>query len=465
MAEDSFIHNYFRSMLTTISAKNKIEFVLGNVHPPKKDKSEHVPWNRGNMVVSWIVHFVSMSIRQSIIWMNKALKIWNELKNKFSQGSLSCISSLQLDIATLHQGLNDQFTNVTTHVLLLDPIPDIAKVFSLVAQQERQLSSGNLIATVKTQDTSTAIACNYCGKYGRSEVHGYPPGHKFYNKHTQIHYTSVQEDNGNVKDNNSSSTDHIHLTPQQVHVLAKLFKGHNLNNASTSAQIHHIGSASTNQPPLGNIYPTLTSNYPKNNWILDIGATDHIRLEYLETLAPVAKLITLRLLLAIATWMLKQLDLNNAFLHGDLHEEVYMQLPPSFTHHNPNQKGIKRHLKEGKHEAWVTRAKAWAIKINFHRSGGGALKLGRPISMPWPYMSCFGRLSGLPGRLGVDFRRPGPVYALFQFFWTGPCFGTPLILFKGPWSSRFCIPGREEHINTLFSQFLGFHSHSFFHCS
>jgi hypothetical protein len=63
-------------------------------------------------------------------------------------------------------------------------------------------------------------------------------------------------------------------------------------------------------------------------------------IDYEETYSPVAKMTTIRAIIAMATtkgWSLHQMDVKNFFFHEDLQEKVYMEQPRGYvdqTHPN-----------------------------------------------------------------------------------------------------------------------------------
>ena len=64
------------------------------------------------------------------------------------------------------------------------------------------------------------------------------------------------------------------------------------------------------------------------------GYTQTYGVDYTETFAPVAKINMVRVLLSLTAnldWPLQQFYVKNAFLHGNLKEEVHMDIPPGYA--------------------------------------------------------------------------------------------------------------------------------------
>jgi hypothetical protein len=56
-------------------------------------------------------------------------------------------------------------------------------------------------------------------------------------------------------------------------------------------------------------------------------------IDYSEVFAPVARLDTIRIVISLAaqnSWVIYQLDVKSAFLHGEINEEVFVDQPPGY---------------------------------------------------------------------------------------------------------------------------------------
>ncbi|CAL8990716.1 unnamed protein product [Prunus brigantina] len=98
-------------------------------------------------------------------------------------------------------------------------------------------------------------------------------------------------------------------------------------------------------------------------------------IDYNETFAPVARLDTIRALVALAAqkkWRIYQLDVKFAFLNGELEEEIYVEQPQGYIEQGGEDKALKQkkalyRLKQAP-RAWNSRIDTYFINTGFRRS-------------------------------------------------------------------------------------------------
>ena len=79
-------------------------------------------------------------------------------------------------------------------------------------------------------------------------------------------------------------------------------------------------------------------------WLVAKGYVQQQGVDFGEVFAPVARMESVRMLLAVAAqegWLVHHMDVKSAFLNGELKEEVYVQQPPGFIAAGHEEKVLK----------------------------------------------------------------------------------------------------------------------------
>lgn len=250
-------------MRIAMSVKNKLGFIDGMLEKPgASDQIALNSWTRNNnMVISWILNSVSREIATSVIYTDSAHEIWTDLRERFQQSNGPRVFQIRREMMTLNQGedsigvyytklkslseelsqlrpicscgkcecdgvkkyfqaehvmnllmgLNETFAQTRAQILLMDPLPPVNRVFSLLAQEENQRTvyrlgqpqslAFNAAVTQKGQNTQFKNKkerpfCTHCKNQGHTiekcyKLHGYPPGFK---PKTRINQVNVSSD-------------------------------------------------------------------------------------------------------------------------------------------------------------------------------------------------------------------------------------------------------------------------------
>nr|XP_009603374.1 uncharacterized protein LOC104098360 [Nicotiana tomentosiformis] len=127
-----------RSIIISLSARNKIAFVDSSLPKPPDNSIESKQWDIcNNMVISWLISSLSPDIADSVQYSKTAKEIWRHLNKRY--GTEGILKKEEED--RLHHflmGLNEVYVSVRSNLLMMQPPPTLDSAYNILLQDERQ---------------------------------------------------------------------------------------------------------------------------------------------------------------------------------------------------------------------------------------------------------------------------------------------------------------------------------------
>lgn len=282
-----------RSMIISLAAKNKLAFVDGSILPPSLTDPTYPEWFRVNsMVISWILNSLHKHIAESVLFLQTAHDIWNELNQRYEQSDGALIYQIQQQLYSISQnsdefstyftkltkiwdelrtiqnlppcscgatagihkfleeqrlvqllmGLNDSYKVIRGQILMMKPLPSVSTAYSMIIQEERQRTINsspilntdviamNVSSNPSASSSKKSLVCTHCKKTGHSKSQCY----RLIGFPPNFKFTKTRKDDFKSSVQNVTSSP-LNITQEQYDNLIHLFNSHNTQSSSQSA--------------------------------------------------------------------------------------------------------------------------------------------------------------------------------------------------------------------------------------
>ncbi|KAL0355010.1 UNVERIFIED_CONTAM: Retrovirus-related Pol polyprotein from transposon RE1 [Sesamum radiatum] len=327
-----------RAVRFALGSRKKLSFIDGRAIRPADDSDELDEWIRIDyMVITWILNSVSKNIVDAFMYSTSARSLWLELEARYGGSNGPMIYNLEREVASITQGqkayklfdINTQTYLISRDVIFYEDVFPFANTCSSQHRCPLPLPFDAVDIPASPQISHSA------------PPHISPaPNSQFSDIHSSPDSPAVPSnapvlpplpDTLPVR---SLLEPHSYkqavLRPEWVHAMQQEL------SALEKNQTWEVTSLPQGKKPIG-------CKWVYKLKLKDDGSVERCKarlvakgfsqvegVDYVDVFSPVAKAVTVRLFLAISSafsWPLHQLDVNNAFLHGYLDEEIYM-LPP-----------------------------------------------------------------------------------------------------------------------------------------